>query len=46
MSQHNIWYGGVQVEDVKEIVNVPLINGKVVERLQIPKNSSGLSLFE
>ena len=42
----NIWYGGVQAKDVKEIVGEHLINGKVVERLQIPKDGGGLSLFE
>mgnify|MGYP006108979751 FL=1 len=41
----NVWYGGVGVQDVKEIVDLHLINGKVVERLQIPKSSSGLNLF-
>ena len=42
----NVWYGGVGVQDVKEIVDLHLINGKVVERLQIPKASGGLNLFE
>ena len=31
-----IWYGGVTPEDVPEIVNSHLINGKPVERLLIP----------
>ena len=32
-----IWYGGVSVEDVKEIVDSHIIGGQPVERLMIPK---------
>ena len=32
-----IWYGGVTVEDVPEIVESHIIGGKPVERLMIPK---------
>ena len=31
-----IWYGGVRPEDVREIVESHLQNGKVVERLRTP----------
>lgn len=31
----NVWYGGVKVEDVKEIVEQHLIGGKPVERLMM-----------
>jgi (2Fe-2S) ferredoxin len=31
-----VWYGGVTVDDVKEIVEKHLIGGQVVERLLIP----------
>lgn len=30
-----IWYGGVQLSDLEEIVESHLVNGKPVERLQI-----------
>jgi len=30
------WYGGVKVEDVQEIVEQHLVNGRPVERLMIP----------
>jgi len=31
-----VWYGGVTVDDVPEIVESHLVNGKVVERLLLP----------
>ena len=31
-----VWYGGVTVDDVPEIVEQHLVGGKVVERLLIP----------
>jgi (2Fe-2S) ferredoxin len=30
------WYGGVKVEDVSEIVDQHLVNGRPVERLMMP----------
>ena len=42
----NIWYGGVRVQDVKEIIDLHIVKGQVVERLRIPEASGGLSLFE
>jgi (2Fe-2S) ferredoxin len=30
------WYGGVKVEDVKEIVEQHLVNGQPVDRLKMP----------
>jgi (2Fe-2S) ferredoxin len=32
----NVWYGGVTVDDVDEIVESHLMNGVPVERLVIP----------
>lgn len=32
----NVWYGGVTVADVKEIVETHLIGGRPVERLVMP----------
>jgi (2Fe-2S) ferredoxin len=32
-----IWYGGVKVEDVQEIIEEHIIGGRPVERLMIPK---------
>lgn len=32
-----VWYGGVTVEDVPEIIESHIIGGKPVERLLIPK---------
>jgi (2Fe-2S) ferredoxin len=32
-----VWYGGVTVEDVDEIIEEHLINGRPVERLCIPE---------
>jgi len=43
-----IWYGGVTIADVPEIIDQHIINGKVVERLLIrdPRfNSSNISTF-
>ncbi|MGE5187327.1 MAG: (2Fe-2S) ferredoxin domain-containing protein [Acidobacteriota bacterium] len=31
-----VWYGGVTVDDVAEIVESHLVNGKIVERLLMP----------
>jgi (2Fe-2S) ferredoxin len=31
-----VWYGGVRVEDVEEIIERHLLRGEVVERLRIP----------
>jgi (2Fe-2S) ferredoxin len=33
----NVWYGGVKLEDVDEIVEEHLVNGRPVERLRIFK---------
>ena len=33
-----VWYGGVTVDDVPEIVEQHLVGGKVVERLLIPNH--------
>ena len=41
----NVWYGGVRLEDAEEIVEKHLENGEPVERLLIPEEMSGLSLF-
>lgn len=41
----NVWYGGVRPEDAEEIVEKHLENGEPVERLLIPEEMSGLSLF-
>ena len=32
----NVWYGGVTVDDVQEIIERHLVDGEVVERLRIP----------
>ena len=32
----NVWYGGVTLDDVDEIIEEHIRNGRVVERLQIP----------
>jgi (2Fe-2S) ferredoxin len=32
-----VWYGGVTVDDVEEIIQSHLIGGKPVERLLIPE---------
>jgi len=34
-----VWYGGVTVDDIKEIVEKHLIGGEVVTRLLIPNQS-------
>ena len=31
-----VWYGGVQLSDVNEIIESHIVNGKPVERLRIP----------
>lgn len=33
----NVWYGGVQPEDVEELVESHLLEGRPVERLRIPE---------
>lgn len=33
-----VWYGGVQVNDVEEVIQEHILNGRIVERLTI-KNS-------
>jgi (2Fe-2S) ferredoxin len=40
----NIWYSGVRVEDVEEIVDSHLGHGEPVERLLVPEEPAGLSL--
>lgn len=37
-----VWYGGVQPEDVAEIVDAHLINGKPVKRLRLSNRPRGL----
>jgi (2Fe-2S) ferredoxin len=32
----NVWYGGVSVDDVDEIIREHIVCGRVVERLVIP----------
>lgn len=32
----DVWYGGVTVDDVKEIVEEHIVGGRVVERLRMP----------
>jgi len=32
-----VWYGGVTIDDIKEIVETHLIKGEIVTRLLIPK---------
>ncbi|MFT7485441.1 MAG: (2Fe-2S) ferredoxin [Candidatus Paceibacteria bacterium] len=34
----NVWYGGVTAEDVDEIIEEHIVNGRTVERLRIADN--------
>ena len=36
-----VWYGGVRLEDVPEIVERHLVRGEVVERLRLPEPARG-----
>lgn len=36
-----VWYGGVKVEDVDEIIDEHLLNGRPVERLRMPLKPKG-----
>lgn len=41
----NVWYEGVRLEDVEEIVDAHLGRGEPVERLRKPETPTGLSLL-
>ena len=39
----NIWYGGVQLKDVPQIVAESILGDKIIERLIIPSKKEGLA---
>ena len=40
-----VWYGGVKVQDVEEIIEKHVIGGEVVERLVMPAYAGGPAKF-